>query len=122
MGYALHVWEKPADRPWPRDAAEANRLFSELQDRKPAGQNPKFVDLARRLTGRFPCIASREAEDMPESELAWSDGPLDGKTNKAVYGIGLLLQRIDEVYPFVVEQARTLGLNVADLQSGAIFL
>ena len=121
MSYALHIWEKPADRPWPATVEEADRLLSALRGVK-QGQNPKFIALAQRLTGRYPCIMSPQAEALPESELAWSDGPLNGRTDKAVFGIGVRTEMLDEVRPFVVEQANAMGLNVLDQQAGEVFL
>jgi len=100
---------------------EAEKQIARVKDIN-SGQNPKFVALAERLTKRYPCITSRQAEEMPESELAWSDGPLDGKTASAVYGLGVRVDLLAEVRPFVVDQAKALGLNVFDPQAGEVFL
>jgi len=121
MSYVLHIWEKPSDQPWPTTVEEAAKRVEGLKRINP-GQNPKFVALAKRLTERYPCITSRQAEEMPESELAWSDGPLDGKTANAVYGVGVRVALLGEVRPFVVDQAKLLGLNVFDPQAGEVFL
>lgn len=121
MSYALQIWEKPAESHWPKDVDEADKLVHALSAAR-RGQNPKFIAFAQRLTSRYPCITSPEAEKLPESEWAWSEGPLNGKTDKAVYGVGLSLERLSEVRPFVVEQARSLGLNVLDSQAGEVFL
>lgn len=85
-------------------------------------QEPRFLELARRLTARYPCISSPESDDLDESELAWSDGPLDGRADTAVYGLGLTRDRLDEVLPFVLDQARVLGLSVYDDQAGQAHL
>ena len=58
---------------------------------------------------------------MPESEWAWSDGPLNGKTKTAVLSIGLATGRLNEVLPFVVASANALRLNVLDPQAGLLF-
>lgn len=121
MSYALHIWEKPSDQPWPATVQDADKLLNALRATKRV-QNPKFIALAKKLTRRYPCITSSKAEAMPEWELAWTDGPLDGRTDSAVYGVGVALARWEEVQPFVIEQARTLGLNVTDDLSGEIFL
>lgn len=121
MSYTLHIWEKPSDQPWPTGMEEADKLLHTLHATRQA-QNPKFIALAKKLTRRYPCITSARAERLPESDLAWSDGPLDGKTDTAVYGVGARLSRHDEVQPFVVEQARALGLNVTDDLTCEVFL
>ncbi len=117
MSYVLHIWEKPDAAPWPASVDEAQQLLSRVATAQP-GQNPKFLALASKLTSRYPCICSPEAEDISEDEWAWSDGPLDGKTNKAIYSIGLNVGMLDEVRPFVFQQAREAGLNVTDDQAG----
>ena len=121
MSYVLHLWEKPPAQPWPASVEEAGRVLARLEAEQP-GQNPKFLALAAQLTARYPCITSPQAEDIPESEWAWSDGPLDGKTDRAKYSIGLNTGMLDEVHPFVLEQARQLGLNVTDEQAGQVQL
>ncbi|MBS1197034.1 MAG: sel1 repeat family protein [Proteobacteria bacterium] len=121
MSYVLHFWQQPADQALPTSVRAADQLLSQLRQTQP-GQNPAFINLAERLTRRYPCICSDKAERMPESEWAWSDGPLNGKTEAAVYGIGLNVERLDEVRPFVIEQAKALGLNVMDEQAGEVFL
>jgi hypothetical protein len=117
MSYVLHIWEMPDAASWPSSAAEARQLLSQLSAVQ-LGQNPKFLTLAAKLTERYPCICLPEADDIAEDEWAWSDGPLDGKTNSAKYSIGLNTGMLDEVRPFVLQEAKELGLNVADDQAG----
>lgn len=121
MSYVLHLWSQPAGRPLPAGVEEADRLLSELRE---AGgkQIQTFLVLAMRLTRRYPCICSPTGEALPESEWAWSDGPLNGRTAGAVYSIGLNIGRLDEVRPFVLEQARALNLQVMDEQAGEVYL
>jgi hypothetical protein len=121
MSYVLHIWEKPDAASWPASVEEAQQLMDRLAATQP-GENPRFVALARRLTERYPCICSPQAEAIPESDWAWTDGPLDGKTCKAKYSIGLSIGMLEEVRPFVLQQARELGLNVTDEQAGYIQL
>lgn len=86
------------------------------------GQNPKFLEFAKRLTSRYPCVMAPNSEVLPQSMAAWTDGPLDGVTDEAVYGIGLEIELIDEVRPFVINTAISLGLCVGDEQAGEYFL
>ena len=121
MSYVLQIWEQAEGCPAPASVEAADQLLSLLHDTS-SSQNPKFVQLAQRLTARFPCICSPEAEKLPESKWAWSDGPLDGEAESAVFGLGLNSDMLDKVRPFVVQQAKSLGLNVMDEQAGEVFL
>lgn len=121
MSYVLQLWESGQAFRKPEDLAAAVRQM-EAAWAGNGGQNPLFRNLAETLTGRFPCICSPAEEGLPEGELAWSDGTLDGRTASAVYGIGLPLACLDETLPFVVETARGLGLNVMAPLAGTVYL
>ena len=112
MSFACHIWEYPA----PRHGAEVDPILKALHD-VPAPQNPRFIELAKRLTARYPCITTTE----DEAQYAWSDGPLNGVCDEAVYGVGILTRRLEEVFPFVVETANDLGLNVHDTVGGETY-
>lgn len=114
MSYVVHFWSQPI----PKSLDQANQIFTSLQNDS-RGQNPLFPMLAKRLTARFPCILELE-EDDPRA--AWSDGPLDGLTQNGTYGIGIQTDKVDEVQPFVVETATSLGLVVMDDQQGEVYL
>lgn len=119
MSYALHIWQ--ASSPLPTSVEGADRQLTQLRD-SASGQDPGFLVLAQRLTQRYPCICSKEAEAIPESEWAWSDGPLTGKTDAAIWTIGLASGMVGEVAPFVVKQANALGFAVMDEQAGRVYL
>lgn len=120
MSYVVQFWYPPVEWRHPGSMAEVLAML-DLLHRRPASE-PRFRTLAQRLTARFPCISSPEADDLDESELAWSDGPLDGSCDTAVYGIGVASNRLDEVLPFVCETAQQLGLSVFDDQDGCAHL
>jgi hypothetical protein len=46
-----------------------------LQDIK-LKHSPRFIELAWRLTARYPGITSPEAQGRATAQLAWTDGPL----------------------------------------------
>jgi hypothetical protein len=121
LSYGLFFWEKPADQPCPATPDEATQLLDALRKITQA-QNPKFIELARRLTSRYVDITSPEADELSEHELAWTEGPFDGRTDQAFYGIGINTSMMTEVAPFVIEQAKALGLNVTDIHSGEVYL
>jgi hypothetical protein len=112
MSFVCQIWEYPA----PRDSAECKAILESLSRvRQP--QNPRFVELAKRLTARYPCITTLE-DDVLDEQGVWTDGPLDGLTEDAVYGVGILSQHLDTVFPFVCETANELGLNVYEMVAG----
>ncbi len=114
MSYVLHLWEHPE----PASVAEADRIQTRLSAERSA-QNPRFVELARQLTSRYPCITVQDDED---GEVAWSDGPLDGRSDSPVYVLGLQAGMLGEVHPFVVSSANALGLIVYDMQAAEAYL
>lgn len=121
MSHVVQVWEHPVSWIYPTELATTVAMLDALRLRRP-GPNPLFTEFARRLTARHPCITSPDSDDLDESELAWGDGPLDGRADAAVYAIGLNRARLDEVLPFVRETARELGLSVFDEQAGHAWL
>lgn len=117
MSYTLHVWEQPAGAPFPSRLMDAlDTIDALLRERMPG--DSKFPVFAARLTARHPCICTEAGRNSP----AWSEGPLDGNADSAVYVIGLHSDRVGEVQPFVVAEARALGLNVMDEQTGQAYL
>ena len=111
MSYVLHIWPQPADKPVPRSVPELDKLVTQLTESKLPQPDPRFVELAQRLTSRYPCLT-----EAPEDSV-WSDGPLDGRTSQGAYALGVQTAYLPEVVPFVVETARALGLNVFDMQA-----
>ena len=83
--------------PGARSVAEADRIHTRLSAER-TSQNPKFIELAKRLTERYPCMTTLEDDDL---EVAWSDGPLDGETDSPVYSLGVQATMLGVVVPFV---------------------
>jgi hypothetical protein len=117
MSYVLHLWEHPV----PASVAEADQIHTRLSAER-TGQNPKFVELAKRLTGRYPCMTALEEDDDGFEEVAWSDGPLDGETDSPVYSVGVQPAMLGKVVPFVAATAGALGLLVYDMQAAEVHL
>ncbi|MEO8248885.1 MAG: hypothetical protein ABI589_05900 [Burkholderiales bacterium] len=120
MSYVLHVWEAPV----PATLEEADKLHETLS-RQGGGQNPKFIEFAKRLTQRFPDV-DEEGDEEGEGEgdpMVWTDSPATGHTDAAVYGIGVQTEYlVDTVVPFVVATARALGLVLFDMQAAEAHL
>jgi hypothetical protein len=116
MSYVLQIWESPI----PSSVTEADQIHDRLSEQHTA-QNPKFIELAKRLSKRYPSAGTSGGEDE-EAEDVWSDSPIDGETDSPVYGLGVQTEHLNAVVPFVVKTANTLGLTVYDTQAGQAFL
>ncbi|TXT40330.1 MAG: hypothetical protein FD135_1354 [Comamonadaceae bacterium] len=116
MSYVLQIWESPI----PNSVTEADQIHDRLSEQHTA-QNPKFIELAKRLTKRYPSAGTSGGDDE-ETEDVWSDSPIDGETDSPVYGLGVQTEHLNAVVPFVVKTANTLGLTVYDTQAGQAFL
>lgn len=114
MSYVLQIWAFPM----PQSIDQVDGILDELS-RRPRKPNTQFVALAQRLTARHPCITTLDEDD---ENAVWTDGPMDGRTDGPLWGIGILSQHIDTVQPFVVETATALGFVVYDDQAGACHL
>lgn len=121
MSYVVAIWEQPPNLPLPGDLEAAVRLVDMLHRVKP-GPNPKYAEMIRRLTARYPDITSPEAEDLGDDRLAWIDGPLGAEGSDCVYNLGIATNDMfEEVRPFVIETARSLGLHVFDEQAAEAY-
>jgi hypothetical protein len=72
-------------------------------------------ELHRRLTARYPCIT--QDPDGP-----WSDGPLINNFGQHSATLGISYSRVDDVLPFVIGEATTMGFWVFDAQEEAVHL
>lgn len=116
MSYSIDFWETPV----PSTFAEAtynNSLVRRAARR--VEPNPKFAQLAERLTAKFPCTMDPQ-EDA--SDEVWADGPVDGGGNLEWWGVNVLTQHAAAVRPFIVEEATALGLVAYDPQLGRAYL
>lgn len=121
MSYVVAIWEQPPNLPLPGNLQAAVRLVDMLRRVKP-GPNPKYAEMIRQLTARYPDITSPEAEALGDDRLAWIDGPLGAEGPDCVYNLGINTNDMfEEVRPFVLQTARALGLNVLDGQAGEAY-
>lgn len=111
MSFVLHLWQRPI----PETAEAAAEFVFEAPRVKPS-DSAVFVELAKRLTARYPCITTLEAD-----EGVWTDGPPDGQCEEHIYVIGIVSEHVAEVVPFVVATANELGLTVYDMQDGIAY-
>ena len=122
--YVLRFWEQPVGRYWPRDAQAAAQWLALLGNARPrtpptqTGPNPRFIELARRLSARYPEIVAAQAEGASAGVPPSGAAPLDGKTDLPIYAIDLNTAVPGELRPFVLDTARALELSMLDEQAG----
>jgi hypothetical protein len=125
MSYTVQIWEKSLAHPLLANIDAAVQLVEELLEAHP-GQNPKFMALVERLTQRYPCLNDMPvpdgADEIDFNQLAWTDGNIDGQFDDAVFVLGINTSIVDEVQPFVIQEATALGLCVLDEQAGEAYL
>lgn len=118
MTYILKIWQPAKGQRSRLELASVLADVAALEDGQ-ARPSRHFAALLAVLTRQYPDITSAEAREMAESEWAWSDGPLDDAAQDTVLVLGLRSGKVDEVQPFVIEQATARGLAVLDAQAGA---
>jgi hypothetical protein len=74
---------------------------------------PVFRELHDALTARYPCICTLPDDKVAE-EGVWSDGPLWNDFGHLAAVLGMTWSRVEEVLPFLVRKANSLGLTVFD--------
>ena len=117
MSYVVHVWQSPV----PRDANSAWNVICELvaeRDRNPDAL-PILREFITRITGRYPDFMDLSDGEIDEKGV-WTDGPIE--PSGAIEIIGIRTQFVDEVQPFVVQEANLLGLVCYDMQIGRLYL
>jgi hypothetical protein len=97
--------------PMPADDETAWQALDELT--KAQGPVPQvFKELYDRLTAKYPCICSLSDEEVDDG--VWSDGPLWNNFGHRAAMLGMSYSRVEEVLPFLVREAKALGLTLFD--------
>jgi hypothetical protein len=78
-----------------------------------------FQQLHDQLTARYPCMCS--VPDDQIDDTVWSDGPLINNFLHRAAVLGISYSRVDEVLPFLIETANSLGLIVFDWATERIY-
>lgn len=114
MSFTLIAWETPAGAATPADRAAADALLDQSRG-VPRLLRPRFRTFGERLHERFPPTG----DDLKYND-AWTDGSEGGDTLEPVLAFGLNARgdHFMAAYEHAVVQARRLGLNVYDPQSG----
>ncbi|MCH1918691.1 hypothetical protein L9G15_04515 [Shewanella sp. A3A] len=86
-----------------------------------SGTHPKLKDLHEILTKKYPCLCSFEYDDPAMDDSPWADGPMINNFASKMGMVAIVWSKADEVFPFVLESALSLGIIVADGQSEVIY-
>ncbi len=120
MSYVLHVWEQPSGGKAPTTPTEAG-AFVRIASRINAGQNPRFMAFAQALTAIYPDMD--HLDDIDDENIGvWTDSPIDGRTESAIYTLGVLSDRLDvDLLWHIAHAASDQGLYLLDPQCPALF-
>jgi TPR repeat protein len=110
MSFVLTVWELPAGAPAPADIKAADLLLAQ-QQAAPEVPSPRIAAFVQALFERFP----PDSEGFGDYD-AWDGAEHTGPTEN--FGLKTHGHHFEAAYQHAVVQARRLGLNVYDLQSG----
>jgi hypothetical protein len=113
----LIVGQLPADDEgaWSRIEQLRPSYYADVRSKAPA-----LLALHSALTARYPCLCSLSDNDPRIEESPWADGPMINNFAHEMGMLAILTSKLEEVFPFIVEQAHSLGITVADGQSGEI--
>jgi hypothetical protein len=108
-----------AREPVPANDAEAWAWIGTAAETPDAAPPQVFHDLVDCLTARHPCICDL-ADDVVDDLGVWSDGPLRNNIMLKAPVLGVVYSRVDDVLPFLIETANSLGLTVFDWATDTI--
>lgn len=115
MGFVVQVWESPAGAPRPRALQDALEQAERIDDRPGTGPaSTRLLAFRAALLDRYPA-----APDLG----VWHDDALlrvDGRAPLVV--LGVTTEFADEVVTWMADAGPNAGLNVADPQSGSVWL
>ncbi len=116
MSYVVQIWAQPEGQALPEQARAIWAGLSELRHQACADE-PRFVQLAQGMLKLYPELADEDASDD-----FWIDD-LQHRPDTCVWPMGLYCgERHGVVRRHLIKHALKLGLNVADEQSGELFL
>lgn len=79
-----------------------------------------FASYHDTLTAKYLCICTLP-DDKVDEEGVWSDGPLLNDLGHRAAVLGMIWSRVEEVLPFLLGTANSLGLTVFDWGGPTIY-
>lgn len=101
----------------PKEYKAAEEEAFRLQD-EPEPNPAVFHELIDQLTARYACISDPTCTHPDDGP--WCSEPMRQKSYNRATVLGLIFSRVDEVLPFVIETATSIGLTIVDWQTGKV--
>ncbi|HEY8100234.1 MAG TPA: hypothetical protein VIF82_05735 [Burkholderiaceae bacterium] len=108
----------------PTDDRAAWKYIQELREEyyeDKTGAHEKLIKLHEALTKKYPCLCSFADDDPEMEDSPWADGPMLGNFASKMGMLAIVYSRVDEVFPFILENALALNIIVADGQSEKLY-
>jgi len=83
-------------------------------------KSPVLEKLHSQLTNEYPCLSSYEDNDAKIEDCPWADGPMINNFAHDMGSLAIIFEAVDDVVPFVIDEALALGISVADPQKWEI--
>jgi hypothetical protein len=115
MSWVIEITHVPV-APVDEDAWEQLEILREEEEAHEYGAPPSkpLRRLYDRLSLRFPCI-------LEDANSPWADGPLINNFGDQLATVGLIVSRMEDALPFVIETATDMGFTVFDAGAEEIF-
>ena len=120
MSYSIDliIERLPADQQQAWQKIEALREAYYEDERPVAGQLQQLHD---RLTERYPCLCDFADDDPAMDDSPWADGPMINNFSHDMGMLAIVFSKVEEVLPFIIQQATALGITVVDGQVEQIY-
>ena len=108
----------------PQDNWTAWKYIEELREKyyeDKSAPHEKLAELHEIIIQKYPCLCSYDDDDPKIDNSPWADGPMIGNFASEMGMLAIVYSRVDEVFPFILENALALGIIVADGQSQKIY-
>lgn len=83
------------------------------EDERPVAA--QVQQLRSQLTsGRYPCLCDFADDDPAMDDSPWADGPMINNFSHDMGMLAIVFSKVEEVLPFIIQQATALGITVVD--------
>ncbi len=108
----------------PEDEKEAWKTLEEMRKSyydDSSQKEDRLIQLHNILTKKYPCLCSYDDDDPEMDNSPWADGPMIDNFASKMGMLAVVYSKVDEVIPFILESALSLGITVVDGQSEKIY-
>lgn len=89
------------------------------EDERPVAA--QLQQLHAQLTTHYPCLCDFAEDDPAMDDSPWADGPMINNFSHDMGMLAIVYSKVEQVLPFIIQQANQLGITVADGQDGQIY-